>query len=271
MKKCPYCGAQIADDSLFCTECGKEQPKGNTCPHCGTMVNEGDVFCTECGKKIGEEEEQSSMDEVVQVEEPKPIQQEASPIEEVEDNVISEEYKEEPNFIKKYLPFVIGGIVVLALIIGFFVLNNSNNEPKKQQIKAVDSVMTDSNTADSKDAKVFLEGMYKDLYEPWNTNRFDETTLSKYFTAEAMKKFYVESDYEEGEFSYSTDFLVNGSLREPDYGDKVVSRSIEPESDGWFLVTNTWDVVKEPVRVHLKVKSVDGTIKIVDIKIEDDE
>lgn len=51
MKKCLYCGAKIADDSLFCTECGKEQ-NGIICPHCGTVVNEGDVFCTECGKRI---------------------------------------------------------------------------------------------------------------------------------------------------------------------------------------------------------------------------
>ena len=53
MKKCLYCGAKIADDSLFCTECGKEQ-KGILCPHCGAVVNEGDVYCTECGKRINE-------------------------------------------------------------------------------------------------------------------------------------------------------------------------------------------------------------------------
>lgn len=26
MKKCPYCGNQIEDDNLFCTECGKPVP-----------------------------------------------------------------------------------------------------------------------------------------------------------------------------------------------------------------------------------------------------
>lgn len=54
MKKCPFCGAELKDDSLFCTECGKELPKGIECPHCGASVNEGDVFCTECGKRIDE-------------------------------------------------------------------------------------------------------------------------------------------------------------------------------------------------------------------------
>lgn len=54
MKKCPFCGAELNDDSLFCTECGKELPKGIVCPHCGASVNEGDVFCTECGKRVDE-------------------------------------------------------------------------------------------------------------------------------------------------------------------------------------------------------------------------
>lgn len=54
MKKCPFCGAELNDESLYCTECGKELPKGIECPHCGASVNEGDVFCTECGKRIDE-------------------------------------------------------------------------------------------------------------------------------------------------------------------------------------------------------------------------
>jgi predicted amidophosphoribosyltransferase len=54
MKKCPYCGAELSDESLFCTECGKELSKNNMCPHCGASVNDGDVFCMECGKKIDE-------------------------------------------------------------------------------------------------------------------------------------------------------------------------------------------------------------------------
>lgn len=54
MKKCPNCGAQMDDDSLFCTECGKPIPQGNVCPHCGASLNEGDVFCQCCGKKVDE-------------------------------------------------------------------------------------------------------------------------------------------------------------------------------------------------------------------------
>ena len=52
MKKCPNCGAQVNDDSLFCTECGKPISQGSVCPHCGASVNEGDAFCQNCGKSI---------------------------------------------------------------------------------------------------------------------------------------------------------------------------------------------------------------------------
>lgn len=52
MKKCPFCGAELSDDSIFCTECGKEFPKGIVCPRCGASINEGVAFCSECGCKI---------------------------------------------------------------------------------------------------------------------------------------------------------------------------------------------------------------------------
>ncbi len=51
MKKCPNCGTQNEDDSLFCAECGKLIPQGTVCPHCGAAINEGDAFCQNCGKK----------------------------------------------------------------------------------------------------------------------------------------------------------------------------------------------------------------------------
>ena len=48
MKKCPYCGAQIADDSRFCSECGKLAPASEWTCECGA-VNSG-KFCGQCGK-----------------------------------------------------------------------------------------------------------------------------------------------------------------------------------------------------------------------------
>lgn len=52
MKKCPNCNAQVNDDCLFCTECGKPIPQGNVCTQCGAVLNDGDVFCQSCGKKV---------------------------------------------------------------------------------------------------------------------------------------------------------------------------------------------------------------------------
>lgn len=51
-KQCPYCNAQIADNSKFCGECGKELPQENVCTHCGVTVNEGDIYCEECGRNL---------------------------------------------------------------------------------------------------------------------------------------------------------------------------------------------------------------------------
>ena len=51
-KRCPYCHAQLADDSKFCGECGKEYPQGNVCAYCGVTVNEEDVYCEECGRNL---------------------------------------------------------------------------------------------------------------------------------------------------------------------------------------------------------------------------
>ena len=52
MKKCPNCGAQVDDNSLFCTECGKQIPQSNVCSHCGASVSNGDTFCQNCGNRV---------------------------------------------------------------------------------------------------------------------------------------------------------------------------------------------------------------------------
>ena len=56
MKKCLFCNAQMGDDDLFCSECGKEIPHGNVCARCGAAINEGDKFCENCGARIEHEE-----------------------------------------------------------------------------------------------------------------------------------------------------------------------------------------------------------------------
>lgn len=161
-------------------------------------------------------------------------------------------------------------IVATVVMVNVF-CSSGNKGNAGQDQTGTDSVAVKSTEFDPVAAKGFLENMYKDFFEPWNKDREDKAYLSKFFTSEAMSKFYVESDYEEGEFFYCTDFLVHGDISgsaSPDYGNKVVSRTIVADSDGWFLVTNIWDVIKEPVKVRLQVKNVNGLYKVVDISTD---
>ncbi|MGB9980119.1 double zinc ribbon domain-containing protein [Methanobacterium sp.] len=54
-KECSKCGAQVAENVKFCTECGSKMeldvPK---CPSCSTELPEGTKFCMECGTKVGD-------------------------------------------------------------------------------------------------------------------------------------------------------------------------------------------------------------------------
>ena len=120
MKQCPNCGAQIADDSRFCSECGKEIPQGTVCLHCGASMNDGDVFCQNCGKSLNE----SRNSEPITYEEEQPY-----------------------SGFKKYLPYILGAVVVLA-IIGYFNSKDSKGGGDAQTV-TVDTMAVDSmETAD---------------------------------------------------------------------------------------------------------------------------
>ena len=118
MKKCPNCSAQIADDSRFCTECGKEIAQGTVCPHCGANISEGDSFCQNCGKKLTDTPNEAN-------------------------EIVYEEEVEEKSGIKKYLPYIIGAVVVLA-IIGYFSSNDSKGGSDTQTV-VVDSLAERNN------------------------------------------------------------------------------------------------------------------------------
>lgn len=60
-KRCPSCGAQLAEGSLFCNICGMklqdfsggaESADQNLCPRCHTAISPGDIFCTSCGADL---------------------------------------------------------------------------------------------------------------------------------------------------------------------------------------------------------------------------
>ena len=186
MKTCPSCGAQIADDSRFCTECGKECTQGDVCPHCGALVNDGDSFCQNCGKSIMESKSESAIDEPIFNEE------------------------EKKSGFKKYLPYIIGAFVLL-MIIGYYSSNESDNDSSNGSVEA--QVMESSNTEEKKklengadyteeDIKNSIEAMYEDIFNATTSFDFDKRyTSSEYqaLDAKAAKvadgDLYIDSDH----------------------------------------------------------------------------
>lgn len=59
---CAHCHSEIADDSMFCTECGAKaeasaassmlRPSARVCPHCGNDIPADAEFCTMCGVRL---------------------------------------------------------------------------------------------------------------------------------------------------------------------------------------------------------------------------
>ena len=57
-RKCVNCGAALADDALFCAECGTKNEivvapvsSGRTCSECGAPLEDDAIFCSKCGAK----------------------------------------------------------------------------------------------------------------------------------------------------------------------------------------------------------------------------
>lgn len=53
-KKCKQCGCELADDALFCVQCGAKQDPVVKCPKCGHVNPAANDFCTECGTRLKE-------------------------------------------------------------------------------------------------------------------------------------------------------------------------------------------------------------------------
>ena len=298
--KCVKCNSEIDNNAQFCPYCGKAVEHGRLCVKCGKPLDDDSDFCPYCGTKqnnvVVEPEqveeiqpqepelvqegpaltpvvaEQPQEPEIVQEEpEPKPVvvKQPQEPEEKkVESEPPSSSVQEETvDTIQPYVSkptskkwlWIIGSILLLGVIVGIGIYGVSRM----------------GQDADSEEAKEFIESMYKDFFENENFDTENIANLHKYLSPSVAEKLKKECPYDggEGDFSYVVYFFVDGSLswERPDYGDKVVSRTIESEKDGWFMVTNIWDVIQEPVKVRLQVKSVDGALKIVDINIGDAE
>ena len=120
MKICPYCKTQLDDDSLFCTECGKQLPQGAVCPNCGAEVFDEDVFCGTCGYKLVDASDDNS-DDVRQEEPVKESQEpENTNIDDEannnEDNETTEDKEEGFHFdIMEYKRHILGGLFLVIL------------------------------------------------------------------------------------------------------------------------------------------------------------
>lgn len=149
MKKCIHCGAQIADDSRFCSECGKEIMQANVCPHCGASVGEGDAFCQNCGKSLNE----APSSEPITYEEELP-----------------------KSGFKKCLPYIIGAIILVAICGGgWWYYNSSKTTDSKNDIAATDTIAADTVAAD-----VTPKQQVKNIY----MNLISENNASQYYLAD---------------------------------------------------------------------------------------
>ena len=165
MKKCLYCGTQIADDSRFCTECGKKVMQAGVCPHCGAGVGDSDVFCHNCGKGLNESPSSEPIDY---------------------------EGEEQKSGFKKFLPYLVG-MFLLLMIIGYWFSNHevSNSNDKVVETDSVEVIpkeKTEGKDFTDVDIKGIVEDMYKEIFESNGSFDFDE----KYTSAE-YKSLYEKA------------------------------------------------------------------------------
>lgn len=71
VSKCPTCGAEVPNGSLFCASCGTKMVAAPTgaldiskeekhCSGCGAVIPTGSKFCTSCGKPVAVENSENT-------------------------------------------------------------------------------------------------------------------------------------------------------------------------------------------------------------------
>lgn len=210
MKKCPYCSAQIADNSRFCSECGKEITQAYDCPHCGVSVGEGDAFCQNCGKSLNE----------TTISEP-----------------IAYEEEQLKSGFKKYLPYILGGILLLGIIgyLGSMGSNEGNNNPS---VVADSMAVADSVAVADEDTETSSEQEEVKLITEWydyvfGKKEISDDVLNKFLSSNVKKRIWTE-DYE-GCYEYWK-FRTSAQDYDPNVGDVSKIEDISVNNDGWYEV-----------------------------------
>lgn len=298
--KCKYCNSELKQGAKFCPNCGKVVSESDVCISCGQKIKIGASFCPHCGanqhEQVVEQEtskEDAPITEKQQVEKLEQQTNESlitqeSPILE-EDAIPSLEDKKSS---KKWIWII---CVLLLCVVGGGGYYYANNQAKDnflvQEIDSIaeneDSVMTTDEEAEMMNAMAarnqameetmiderieFIKLMYEDFFENHNFNIESAANLKKYLAPNVMERILIECPYDgcEGEKSYIVDCFRDGSLsyERPDYGDKVVKREINSIDSEWFEVANYWDVIKEPVKIKIKIGSDDnGNYKVIDFR-----
>jgi len=278
--KCTKCNSEIEQDALFCPYCGNEIEHTKQCSKCGKPLDDDSDFCPYCGTK------QSGTTEPNKIEETKEGNLQ---------NTISSTSSTSRGGSKKWL-WIVSTIMLIGLLCcgGYFLFINSNKSYPSLLVQETDSIaeMGDSVMTTDEEAEMmnsmaarnqameqamiderieFIKLMYEDFFENHNFNIESAANLKKYLAPNVMERILIECPYEgcEGEKSYIVDCFRDGSLsyERPDYGDKVVKREINSIDFEWFEVTNYWDVIKEPVKIKIKIGSDDnGNYKVIDFR-----
>ena len=238
MKKCPN-GHEVGDNMNFCPTCGAEITDNGArfCSKCGNERKGTEKFCSQCGTPF-----ETSID----------------------NEPIMYEEEETENGFKKYLPYIIGAVILLG-IIGYYSLDYFQNR------KEVNSIVTDTVSVDTtatvdstqiyeqeiKAKKDFIEKFYKGL----DSSDFDDAYIRKHITANAKRILNEKYDYDcDGDCLAVWLFAYEGGS---DTGE-MISRTITEQEDNNFVVETKY--ASSTYKVKLTVIKVGDTYKIDDIE-----